>query len=59
MLQRQENFADVVAKYRAAIAGFLESPLPLMVHTAGSQTGHPGLDADTRAELERNSFHVF
>ena len=59
MIRRQENFADVVAQYRAAIAGFLESSLPLMVHTAGSQTGRPGLDADTRAELERNSFHVF
>ena len=30
-----------------------------MGHTAGPQTGHPGLDADTKTELDRDPFHVF
>ena len=59
MTRRQENSADAVAKYRTAMAGFLKTSLALMAHTAGSQTSHPGLDTDTRAELERDPFHVF
>ena len=59
MTQRQQNSADAVTAYRAAMAGFLKSSLVFMGHTAGPQTGHSGLDADTRAELERDPFHVF
>ena len=59
MTQRQQNSADAVTGYRAAMAGFLESSLVFMGHTSGPQAGHPGLDADTRAELERDPFHVF
>ena len=59
MTQSQQNSADAVTKYRGAMAGFLKSSLAFMGHTAGPQTGHPGLDADTKAELDRDSFHVF
>ena len=59
MTQRQQNAADAVTTYRAAMAGFLTSSLVFMGHTAGPQTGHPELDADTRAEIERDPFHVF
>ena len=59
MTQRQQNSADAVTTYRAAMAGFLTSSLVFMGHTAGPQTGHPELDADTRAEIERDPFHVF
>ena len=59
MTQRQQNSTDAVTMYRAAMAGFLKSSLAFMGHTAGPQTGHPGLDADTTAELERDPFHVF
>lgn len=59
MTQSQQNSADAVTKYRAAMAGFLTSSLAFMDHTADPKTGHPGLDADTKAELERDPFHVF
>ena len=59
MTQRQQDFADALTTYRAAMAGFLKSSLALMAHTAGPQTAHTGLDAATRAELERDPFHVF
>ena len=59
MTSSQQNSADAVTKYRGAMAGFLKSSLAFMGHTAGPQTGHPGLDADTKAELDRDSFHVF
>ena len=58
MTQRQQNSADAVTTYRAAMAGFLKSSIALMVHSAGSQTGHPGRAA-IRAELKCDPFHVF
>ena len=59
MTQQQQNSGDVLRKYRAAMAGFLESSVAFMGHTAGPETGHPGLDADTRVELGRDPLHMF
>ena len=59
MTEPHHLYPQLVSEYRAAMAGFLKSSLPLMVRSAGSETSHPGFDDDTIAEFERDPFHVF
>ncbi len=59
MSESHHHYPQLVSEYRAAMAGFLKSSLPLMVRSAGSETSHPGLDENTIAEFERDPFHVF
>lgn len=59
MTETLHLYPRLVSDYRAAMADFLKSSLPLMVPSAGTETSHPGFDDDTIAECERDPFHVF